>query len=98
LREISAGIGNQLFMYSTSYALAKRLNAELWLNIYDRDSAFNTVDPFDQRNFNEIKRNFALDFFDIRYSRIVSTGYTMKLREKALLISKWNLEDIDLSY
>ncbi len=59
ITKISDGFGNQMFMYATAYALAKRLDAELMLDISYLDT--NTF------------REYELDKLNIVYDKCFST-------------------------
>ncbi len=54
--KVAAGVGNQMFMYAHSYALAKKLNCEL---LIDNTSGF-----FQKKNTTH-DRTYCLNFFSI---------------------------------
>lgn len=59
ITKISDGFGNQLFMYACGYAISKRLNKKLFLDITYLDN-------------NNI-RSFELDKFNIFYNKLITT-------------------------
>jgi len=53
-------------MIATAYALAKYIKAELWISIFDTN--YGQIDEYNERKFFGEKRNFVLDYFDIRFT------------------------------
>ncbi|CAL8144891.1 unnamed protein product [Orchesella dallaii] len=85
-----SGIGNQLFVYACSYALAKRKNWPLYIHFPKQNLAF--------RQFQPNQREFVLDKFTIPLDNIIQLGVTqfppgqsqLWLSDEDLLERKYN--------
>ena len=58
---VSNGLGNQLFMYASAFAIAKKLNRKL---LIDNETAFESkknVSKYDHNNFNIVLEIFIIN-------------------------------------
>lgn len=56
IAEMTGGFGNQLFAYACAYALAKRKNADLYINTYMADNGMSRELGIDKLNISYVKR------------------------------------------
>ena len=56
IAEMTGGFGNQLFAYACAYALAKRKDADLYINTYMADNGMSRELGIDKLNISYVKR------------------------------------------
>lgn len=70
IAELTAGFGNQLFAYACGYALAKKRNADLYINTYMAD--------------NGMSRELGIDKLNITYVERITYRYKKDLLNRAV--------------